>query len=414
MRCDRCPCPDGLKCVAEYGPAGAWACSATSELARRAVLSRSQMEAGLTAEPFVDKREAPIATALPTEDSVWSPYLSALKFGYKSCPHSTSEVEASCGCTGVKCQLLGRFVSIQDCITCLQNGEAKAPSSDEPVQTNPEPKATTPISDVPPVGTSWTLTNRRFLDWEKAMRQAPSTGVRTPSAAKELVVIRYKEDLSWLSEVPDDFAITVYDKSPTPWTLERPGCVIRMPNHGREASSMLWHLYEAHESLADWTYFVHGDARIHAEDMIHRLSLRYFDITTLTCQYRPGLPAPHVRETDKRLFTDRVEIRYGDALVVGHGGMRHWFNPTAWYALFAAPLPEHVWFCYTAEFVAPRTRLLSRPREAYAWLLDCVLRAGDVDIHSPEPLTPWQMEALWLYVLDDRFPLKVPPPSSYR
>jgi hypothetical protein len=411
MKCENCPCPPGLPCIAAAGVHGAWACgmAAGDERARRVVVDRSR----LAVDPDAFKSAAP-AAAWTAPPPVAMPTLAetevALSIGYRECFYSTEESACNCGGGVVRCHAKGRVVTIDDCAGCVAGmvrpGGAAAEGADE--------VATKQATPGPVAGQPWLLQERRLLSWEKAMAAAPRAGTRTPGAAKELVVVRYNEPLDWLADVPADFAITVYDKSPATWELARPGLAVRVPNHGRESSAMLWHLIENYDSLADWTFFVHGDALVHAPDMIRRLGLQYYDITSLTCRYRPGLPADFVRVTDKQLYAGGVELRYGDALVMGHGGMPNWFNPHAWHRLFAAPLPEHVWFCYTAEFVAPRSRLLARPREAYAWLLDCVLKAGDVDVHAPEPLTPWQMEALWLYVLDERFPLRLPPPTSYR
>lgn len=42
----------------------------------------------------------------------------ATEIGFQNCWLSTQD--ESCGCTGVRCHLLGRIVSLRDCVDCLK------------------------------------------------------------------------------------------------------------------------------------------------------------------------------------------------------------------------------------------------------------------------------------------------------
>ncbi len=55
---------------------------------------------------------------------------------------------------------------------------------------------------------------------------------------KHLVVSRYKEDLSWLDEVPEDINIYLYNKGESSGRDDE----ILLPNIGREAHTFLYHV----------------------------------------------------------------------------------------------------------------------------------------------------------------------------
>ncbi len=102
----------------------------------------------------------------------------------------------------------------------------------------------------------------------------------------ELVVSRYCEDLSWLAEVPEDWIVTVYDKSQGGprqqvtlgnWTSRSgpndaslwPGS-IPLPNRGIESQTYMHHIVTRWNTLAEYTIFLAGDALDHVSDILTR------------------------------------------------------------------------------------------------------------------------------------------------
>ena len=77
----------------------------------------------------------------------------------------------------------------------------------------------------------------------------------------ELVVARHREDLAWLRRVPEEFAVTVYNKG------DKIHDAHPLPNTGREAHTYLHHLAERHDTLAGLTVFVQGRPFDHAPDL---------------------------------------------------------------------------------------------------------------------------------------------------
>jgi len=66
--------------------------------------------------------------------------------------------------------------------------------------------------------------------------------------SRGLVVAKYKEDVSWLDEVPREIKVYIYDKSP----------VGELVNEGRDAHTFLHHMVEHYDDLDDWTVFAQG------------------------------------------------------------------------------------------------------------------------------------------------------------
>ena len=92
-----------------------------------------------------------------------------------------------------------------------------------------------------------------------------------------LVVARYREDLSWLTQVPESFDIVVYNKGPSlADTLPRLRAhsleVMDRPNVGRESETILHHLMTRYGSHPEWTYFLQGHPFDHGADVISLLS----------------------------------------------------------------------------------------------------------------------------------------------
>lgn len=80
-----------------------------------------------------------------------------------------------------------------------------------------------------------------------------------------LVVARFNEDLGWLAEVPQEWAIYVYNKGEP---VEPPArcVVVQRPNVGREAETFAYH--NAVIPAAQWTVFLQGNPFDHWGDPI--------------------------------------------------------------------------------------------------------------------------------------------------
>lgn len=81
---------------------------------------------------------------------------------------------------------------------------------------------------------------------------------------KEIVVARYKEDISWISKIENQgYDITVYNKYEGENLL---------PNVGRESHTYLTHIFKNYDNLADFTIFVQGNPFDHSPNFLNELN----------------------------------------------------------------------------------------------------------------------------------------------
>jgi len=90
-----------------------------------------------------------------------------------------------------------------------------------------------------------------------------ATGMTANGPNLQLVVARYREDLSWLREL--DLPCVVYNKGPelAAGTLPHGARVQPLPNIGREAHTYLTHIIENYEHLPRYTFFLQGNPFAH-------------------------------------------------------------------------------------------------------------------------------------------------------
>ena len=165
----------------------------------------------------------------------------------------------------------------------------------------------------------------------------------------ELVVARYREDLSWLGNIPAQVRAVVYDKSPDPGPN-----TLALSNVGREAHTYLHHICERYERLADVTVFAQGKPFDHAFD---------FHVTLRDLAKYPDV-APAFRWLGHIVDTDTADgqlFRTWSKNPDGAGLDLRAFHR----ALFGNDGPEEYPFYLGAQFMARRELILARPRSFY-------------------------------------------------
>lgn len=88
-----------------------------------------------------------------------------------------------------------------------------------------------------------------------------------------IVVARYNEDLSWVSQLSDTFHITVYNKG-LPLTIPaaiQNVYVKSIPNRGRETDTYLTYIIENYKKLPDRVIFSQGDPFSHSPKFLDLL-----------------------------------------------------------------------------------------------------------------------------------------------
>jgi len=205
----------------------------------------------------------------------------------------------------------------------------------------------------------------------------------------EVIIARYREDVSWIKELGYDYV--VYDKGGD----SLPGAV-PLPNIGREAHTYFTHIVRGYDNLARVNVFVQGDPFDHIDqagrgtpEMLRsmiadvadgRVPFRGFAWFRLECD---ALGRPH----DMRLESNRGRwAGWGRDIPVGE----------VFTALFDAQPPARVVArAATGVFAVTGERIRTRPRAFYEHALRLVERDPD-DAYN----TGHAIERLWQYIFN--------------
>jgi hypothetical protein len=220
------------------------------------------------------------------------------------------------------------------------------------------------------------LPTGRMSPWAHYCLNGRGRGLRWFGAGDEpdveVVVAQFREDLSWLDQLPAWWRKTIWNKA-NKGPADR-----RLPNIGREAHTYLHHVLENWGNLADITYFLQGNPFDHCPG----IGLKAVDIWP---ESGAGFLADYLLHED------------------GQGRMNHFAVPdlppldlpTCWGRVLQEPPPPYVLSYAGALFWATRERLetigIDRITRAMSYVSEATSGAWDIerawpDIVQPEPL----------------------------
>jgi hypothetical protein len=226
---------------------------------------------------------------------------------------------------------------------------------------------------------------------------------------KELVISRYKEDLSWVNFIPSCMdLITIYNKGEKlePFKDKRVR-IFEIPNVGREAQTWTHHFVTRRESLFDNTFLVQGNPFEHSSNFFGRLKHVYKETTSLTDRYKINWPPKELTDSDLVKYAYGKKIRLGN--IEHFGGetykndkpQKEWFKDV-WEFVFTSPCPETYHYGYAAMWCVVRKDVLFRSERLWE-TLNLLLR----NYKNGQPITsiidPWSMEALWRALFSDEY-----------
>lgn len=229
---------------------------------------------------------------------------------------------------------------------------------------------------------------------------------RTLDPHKSLVVSRYREDVDWLRSV--GMRVYLYNKGEPVHGLPPFVTQIMRPNTGREAETMLHHIVTHYDRLTPHTIFTQAEPFSHCPDFLERIKATWVTATSLATRYLEQYPAPEIKALDLVETINGFEVRYGDARIQTD---YPWFNDKAWHYIFDCPVPEHLWFGYSATWSVPDYQIRWRPIEFYMWLQSICDSGESGHSHThPCPINPWSLEAMWKAIWSGPlYPIKTPP-----
>jgi hypothetical protein len=206
----------------------------------------------------------------------------------------------------------------------------------------------------------------------------------------QIVLARYKEEISWLDDPPfNKYKVTCYNKGDTLPKCSQPKCsVTPLPNIGRCDHTFLYHIINSYDNLADVTIFLPASCLDN-----HKIKTT-FKLFHLVDKNRStvllGKPYSNVREELGRLFINKH---------VATNLVNQMANPETlllpcpirpfgrWYdAMFGDVVAKTV--CYFGMFAVSKEHIHQHPKEHYEKLIKFV------DSHS-NPEAGHYMERSW-------------------
>jgi hypothetical protein len=183
-----------------------------------------------------------------------------------------------------------------------------------------------------------------------------------PTRSRSVVVARYDEDRSWLSELKVQ-QVHVYNKG-------NDGFGTKLPNKGREAHTYFKHIADNYDNLTDVVFFLQGwplDRSAGVIDGVNNLSS--FDFVEF------GIDILETGEVQEPMIS-------------------------FWEVIFNGPCPRKPWvFRANSQFGVSRERIQQRPRRFYH---DC-LAACEAGLPSVKAESmPYLFEQVWNYVFAPR------------
>ena len=188
-----------------------------------------------------------------------------------------------------------------------------------------------------------------------------------------LVVAKYHEDLGWLSEVPVEIKVYVYDKGDSSSDIQHTGYeYMRIANEGRDPGTFLRHIVEHYGELDDWTYFVQG----HPFDHYGRKQL--------------------FKHLSKPVLGDYEELGKVVFNVVGNGNLESGnLELTKTYNEITGKEQLSFEFVWGMQIVLSKRLILRRSREFYQDLL-----ARTIELYNDTRTLPL-MERIWRAIWHD-------------
>jgi hypothetical protein len=181
----------------------------------------------------------------------------------------------------------------------------------------------------------------------------------------DVVISRYKENLSWLDRLTSGRPI-IYNKSDEPTGYEEKFAVSTVKNVGREAETYVRYVVERYETLPEYVAFVQGEPFEHCHHLVEILN-----------SFKGTSRAIPLSSNWKR------EVPMGGYNWEGFADAVAKMS-----AIVGLPYPAVHAYGTGAQYLVPREVIRARPYSFYKELL------SHLD-YSPRPHEAWVMERLW-------------------
>lgn len=193
----------------------------------------------------------------------------------------------------------------------------------------------------------------------------------------DLIISRYKEDVSWLKQVPY-YRRFLYNKGNH---LE--GSIV-LPNVGREIHTYFHHIIQNYDKMADWSFFTQGHPFDHVRNYVEFLN------------NFPSGTIPSPLKINKLIYFLSNGV-FSQTLYSKSDGSPHHFAvlniDEVWSDLFDSSPPNDYPFTAGATFAVSKEIILSRPKSFYGKCLDLSVNRE----HGP-----WEFERIFPSLFDPK------------
>lgn len=189
-----------------------------------------------------------------------------------------------------------------------------------------------------------------------------------------VVVAKYMEDISWVTEKYDPKLVKVYDKFKGD-----------LPNVGREAHTYLTYIIDYYDKLPEIVFFTQGTISDLNYQDINFLEINKHSKNLVTYKSNYYFYCPKLGWNNDHVYEWRNDVLTKDEL-----GFTRWFKE---YVDSDVDISSHIVFWQGAIFSVRRECILSRPKEYYQRLLDYIPKTN-----APE--VAHYMERAWFYIFN--------------
>lgn len=191
---------------------------------------------------------------------------------------------------------------------------------------------------------------------------------------KDLVIARYKEDISWIKKL--DFAqldLVIYNKG----TDDLPFSSKKLPNIGGDAHTFIYYIVENYDNLPEFSIFIQGIPFDHCENVVQKINDHTTELFVWLCD--------HVVEESIHGWYEHL-IQNNRPEVIGKPIT--YLDQTA-REILGNETPERCTFGAGQQFIVSRDVIQHRDLDFYKRILDRF---------PNEVILPWHIERLWKYI----------------
>jgi hypothetical protein len=186
----------------------------------------------------------------------------------------------------------------------------------------------------------------------------------------DLVIAKYKEDISWSDNIK--FKKIIYNKGDAPYPNAE-----QLENIGRESHTWVYHIVKNYNNLNEYTIFAQGDPFYHYKNFIETVNNLPYTLSTIH-KYCDGLYG-------------LADIFYDEDLEFLH---QIRVFPEKVMKLISNKIVTKFHFAGGAQYIVHRDNITSKPIHFWEKL---------VEIHKQEEHWPWSIERVWPIIFGKGF-----------